>query len=526
MLRGLPLLGALATVAGAATPCTISNVFGDHMVLQRAPQQSRVWGFAAPGTQVKTTFAGSTYTASTDVTGMWKQALPATPASSSGQAISFTCSSGESFALNDVLFGDVVMCGGQSNMQFTVDCVGFQLGYNATADAAAAANYPLVRTMTVGETTTSWTPLRELGVPPILPWSVASPASIGFGNWSATSAVCWWYGRNLYDALQIPIGLVSSNWGGTVIQAWSDNATNAECGTESQDDVPVPDSSLAHPDEFTTPGYEDRVRAGPGQNNKTVLFNAMIYPFAIGPMPLSSFIWFQGEANSGDPTNYACAQPALIKSWRSYFANPTAFFGFVVMEPWTGASPDLPEFRVAQLSTLSLPNTGYAIGTDIGDPTGPFGSVHPRNKKLVGRRLANAALSVQYGQPQPYKAPTATSSTASAAGTTVSVTVSFSDVPTTLVAADDHCKTELGVPSNQCAWFSITGSDGKTYNATAAVGPGGQTVVLTATVGSAGTTAASSSFGWGIYPINTIMSAEGIPLLPWNGLVTSAARKA
>ncbi len=44
-------------------------------------------------------------------------------------------------------------------MQFTVDCVGFQLGYNATADAAAAANYPLVRTMTVGETTTSWTPL-------------------------------------------------------------------------------------------------------------------------------------------------------------------------------------------------------------------------------------------------------------------------------------------------------------------------------------------------------------------------------
>jgi hypothetical protein len=98
----------------------------------------------------------------------------------------------------------------------------------------------------------------------------------------------------------------------------------------------------------------------------------------------------------------------------------------------------------------------YAIGTDIGDPTGPFGSVHPRNKKLVGRRLANAALSVQYGQPQPYKAPTATSSTASAAGTTVSVTVSFSDVPTTLVAADDHCKTELGVPSNQardwCGW--------------------------------------------------------------------------
>ena len=84
----------------------------------------------------------------------------------------------------------------------------------------------------------------------------------------------------------------------------------------------------------------------------------MINPFALGPMPLSSMIWFQGEADSSAAAYYSCAQPAMINSWRSYFANPTAFFGFVVLEPWTGGATDLPEFRVAQLGSLAVPYTG------------------------------------------------------------------------------------------------------------------------------------------------------------------------
>lgn len=76
-----------------------------------------------------------------------------------------------------------------SNMQFTLGCIGQQQGYDAAAEIAAAAAYTLIRTMTVGETTTSYTPLTQLAVAPTLPWSVASPATIGFGNWSATSAV-------------------------------------------------------------------------------------------------------------------------------------------------------------------------------------------------------------------------------------------------------------------------------------------------------------------------------------------------
>jgi hypothetical protein len=215
----------------------------------------------------------------------------------------------------------------------------------------------------------------------------------------------------------------------------------------------------------------------------------------------------------------------MISSWRKYFGVPSAFFGIVILEPWIGGPS--PGFRAAQMqSVAALAGVGYAMGSDIGDPTGPFGSVHPRNKKLVGRRLANAALTLQYGAPATYLAPALASSTAAAAGAAVTVTVAFDNVPTTLVAAADHCQTELGVPAAQCFWFSILGSDGKSYNATAAVGADGKSVVLSATVDAAGTTAVATTFGNGQWPINTIKSAEGLPLLPWPLTNVSAAAAA
>jgi sialate O-acetylesterase len=125
---------AYVTASASSTACTISNVFGDHMVLQRAPAKAMVFGFAAPGTTVKTTnFGGAD--AVTDNLGVWRMTLAPQPASTSnaGVTIAFACSSGESLALNDVLFGEVHICGGQSNMQFTLGCIGQQLGYDAKA---------------------------------------------------------------------------------------------------------------------------------------------------------------------------------------------------------------------------------------------------------------------------------------------------------------------------------------------------------------------------------------------------------
>ena len=99
----------------------------------------------------------------------------------------------------------------------------------------------------------------------------------------------------------------------------------------------------------------------------------------------------------------------MITSWRKYFGVAGAFFGIVILEPWVGGPS--PGFRAVQMqSVAALAGVGYAAGMDIGDPTGPFGSVHPRNKRLIGRRLANAALTLQYGAPATYLAPSPASS--------------------------------------------------------------------------------------------------------------------
>jgi sialate O-acetylesterase len=103
----------------SAVAFSLSSTLGDFMVLQRAPQSAVVWGFAAPGSTVKTTFLGQPYSATTGADSIWRQSLPPQPATTTPMTITFSVSTGEAGALNDVLFGDVYICGGQSNM----DCV-------------------------------------------------------------------------------------------------------------------------------------------------------------------------------------------------------------------------------------------------------------------------------------------------------------------------------------------------------------------------------------------------------------------
>ena len=118
-MRLLACIAATCAAArtAAAPACRLSNVHGDAMVLQRAPQVTTLYGFAAAGAVVTTTFRGANLTATASASGEWRQALPPTAASAlsaGGEVIAFACSTGETFALRDVLFGDVVLCGGQS----------------------------------------------------------------------------------------------------------------------------------------------------------------------------------------------------------------------------------------------------------------------------------------------------------------------------------------------------------------------------------------------------------------------------
>jgi sialate O-acetylesterase len=289
----------------------ISNVFGTHMVLQR-DRPTVLWGFAEPNTQVFVSLTGRGITvklgpSTTDSSSVWRLSLPAYSASRSvDDSFSITAfSDSASHTIDDVLWGDVHLCGGQSNMQFTVHS-----GINSTEEIKLAALYPLIRLFTVGQNSQSGVPLPELNTTE-QPWSVASSASVGSGDWSEFSAVCWFTYRDVFNALAhsgeiVPQGLVSSNWGGTPIEHWSSPDALAECSSWKN----VTDS---------------------------VLWNAMIHPYTVGPMSFKTAIWYQGESNVGEAAYYSCIFPAMIADWRSKLPGLNTF-GFVQIAGWTGYS--------------------------------------------------------------------------------------------------------------------------------------------------------------------------------------------
>ena len=247
------LLSAGVCAAGAIT---LSRTLGDHMVLQRE-KTARVWGFDTAGSTVTTTFGGAKLSTTTGADGVWRIALPPT-AAGGPYALTFTSSAGGSVSAVDVLFGDVYVCGGQSNMQFTVAS-----GLNATAEIAAAT-YPDIRVFTVGQGTSSNSTYVFNDLQTIEQnWTAATPASIGGAEWDTFSAICYFFGRDVYNALggAVPIGLVSNNWGGTCLQQWAPASVNQACGKT--------DSGL---------------------------YNAMITPYLTGPMAVTGFLWSQVRA--------------------------------------------------------------------------------------------------------------------------------------------------------------------------------------------------------------------------------------
>jgi sialate O-acetylesterase len=183
---------------------------GSHMVLQRE-RPVPVWGWAAPGEQVRITFRGKTYVATApDATGRWQATLPATPA---GGPCELTVKGQNTLVLTDVLVGDVWLASGQSNMQMPVkDRPG---GYQPVQQAdqeIAAAHWPSIRFFTVSQTA-AYRPQAEVAGSG---WQVCSPATV-----AQLSAVAYFFGRDLYQKYTVPVGLLVSSWGGTPAEAWT-----------------------------------------------------------------------------------------------------------------------------------------------------------------------------------------------------------------------------------------------------------------------------------------------------------------
>jgi sialate O-acetylesterase len=129
------------------------------------------------------------------------------------------------------------------------------------------------------------------------------------------------------------------------------------------------------------------------QNTPTLLYNAMVAPLI--PYGIKGVIWYQGESNATRAHQYRQLFPTMITNWRTDWAQGDFPFYFTQIAPFQYGIEDIcPELQEAQLMTLSLPNTGMAVTTDIGN----IRDIHPRNKQGVGRRLALWALAKDYGQ--------------------------------------------------------------------------------------------------------------------------------
>jgi len=208
-----------------------ANYYQDHMVLQRAPQQAIIWGYAdtfnapiilAMNNKVYRTRSSSSPANSLDES-IWSVTLDAQADEGPFEVrVSRPLANGtlETITLDDVLFGDVWVCSGQSNMGFSLRNM-----FNASIEIDNAYKYPKIRLFTAS-TSQSYVPLEEL-TSISLNWSVASNTSVSNG---ANSAVCWLYGRMIHEGLGgKPIGLVHASWGGTSIEWWSPPESLKEC---------------------------------------------------------------------------------------------------------------------------------------------------------------------------------------------------------------------------------------------------------------------------------------------------------
>ncbi len=361
----LLLYSIFCAVLFAATPIfadiKLPAIFGSNMVLQQQTDVP-IWGTADKNATVKITTSWNNKKYSTKATddGRWKLKV-STP--SAGGPYSLKISDGKALTLENVLIGEVWLCSGQSNMQMPMK------GYNnqpitGSTDAVLASTNPNLRLFTVS-LNASLTPLDDFKGK----WDVSNPETA-----SGFSATAYFFGRMLQNTLGVPVGLIASSWGGTMIQPWM-----SEAGCQEFEFIKmVTDTIIFKKNQSKAP---------------TALFNAMINPM-VG-YGIRGAIWYQGESNRAEPENYQKLLPAMIKDWRTKWEVGDFPFYYVQIAPH-GKSDLFPSnsyLREAQLkASTAVPNIGMACALDVGEQF----NIHPANKEATSKRLAYLALSQTY----------------------------------------------------------------------------------------------------------------------------------
>ena len=367
-------------------------VFSDNMVLQ---QQSSVpfWGSAAAGKTLKITTSWDKKVIETTVgtDGNWKAMVP-TPAY--GGPFTIELNDGTSLLLHNVMIGEVWICSGQSNMEFSLaKGLSWKTGVDNWEKEVAEANVPELRLFMV-KIKKSDTPLTDCEGE----WVVCTPKNVG-----TFSAVGYYFGRYLTQQLHQPVGMVQTAVGGTRAELWTKMKV-MESDTlykvvfdQYQSDLKKYEAyavALKQWNEKTNNGKDSTVKIAPpvkvGQPSKPAcLWNAMVEPLL--PLTIKGAIWYQGESNEPQAYDYRFVFANMINSWRKEWKQGDFPFYFVQIAAHKDKTPLLRYSQTYVMNTVK--NTGMAVATDVGDSL----NIHPRNKTIIGERLAYWALAKDYG---------------------------------------------------------------------------------------------------------------------------------
>lgn len=345
-------------------------IFSDFMVLQR-DTPVRVWGSARPGEAVKVVFGDASASATADAKGDWRAELAAQPASA--EPATLTVSGDNTLTFGNVLVGDVWLCVGQSNMQWSLkDATG-------GAELVAAAENPAIRLYQVPRVW-SRTPEKKLTAK----WQLCTPDTA-----KNFSAIGYLFGRDIRKATGVPVGLVNISWGGCRVEAMSARESFARFPSLKKTAETV-ESQIADMN-----AKKDEELRLDKQRLPTALFNAMVHPLM--PFAVKGMLWYQGEDNHYEGAIYTEKLKALAWSWRTGFETPKMPIYIVLLPPFRYNKEHplrLPEFKAAQQRfAVGDPDSGFVTSTDCGLAE----DIHPRDKVPLADRLAKLVLYKTYG---------------------------------------------------------------------------------------------------------------------------------
>ncbi|WP_343561491.1 sialate O-acetylesterase [Sphingobacterium sp.] len=433
----------------------LPSILANNMVLQQR-STTQLWGWSKAGEKIRitTSWDDKTVELLADGNAKWQISVQ-TPKAGGPYTIVFE--GDNKIVLENVFIGEVWVCSGQSNMEWN-----YYNGVPSIKDEFSAVDKLNIKLFQVTKATSK------------------TPQDNNEGNWMVCdsntlknfSAVAYYFGKILNKELNVPIGLISSNWGGTPAEVWTP-AELVENNSILKDAAVQKKPASWWP---IAPGYA---------------YNAMIAPFT--NFNIAGVIWYQGESNVETASSYTQLMDTMIASWRRAWHKSLPFY-YVQIAPNRYSNHHVGALlREAQSKALATENTGMVVISDLVNDTL---NIHPANKKDVGLRLANYALSETYGLSRGnYKSP---------------MFKSFTVRKNQIVIDFDYAESSLIIKGNEGKEIFISGPDKVFYPATVAL-KGNQMIVSNQLVKNP----VAVRYQFSNTGIGNIFSKEGLPLAPF-----------